>query len=104
MSGIKNSGKKTKEWEKTRAELKKKFIRWGVTTCELRLKGCYIYTHLGFAHVDKRRKLGEGEIESVILACNPCHDLIEYDPNMRSIVEKVIEARSELLRARGEVF
>lgn len=93
-------GKKTKEWIKVRAELKKKFYNWGVTSCELRMEGCWIDNALGFAHKDKRRFLSHDELYEVILICNNCHNRIECLPRdqMRAIVITAIKSREELLK------
>lgn len=90
-------GKKTKKWATTRSGLKPRFEAAGITTCELRYPGCWFNNGLGFAHAKKRRKLSEEDLEVVILACNPCHDKIEYSPNMEETVMKVIENRGVTL-------
>lgn len=100
-------GKKTKNWERVRADLKKKFWNLEVTYCELGFKGCWRDNALGFAHGDKRRFLTEDELENlVILACNPCHQKIEELPRseMREIVEKTIAKRQSLLRMKGLIL
>lgn len=73
-------GKKTREWERVRAKLKPLFQRAGITTCEFRFQGCWHDTALGFAHLRKRRNLLPGELETVALACGPCHDKLEKMP------------------------
>jgi len=74
-------GKKTKEWEKVRkTELIPQFESWGITSCEIHLEGvCWNSNALGFAHTKKRRDIKTPEdLREVVLACNPCHDIIEY--------------------------
>lgn len=93
-TGIK-PGKKTKAWDSARADLKKKFSEWGITECELKLEGCWVNNALGFAHVDKRRNLVETELTEVILACTPCHTVVEKMPHekMRELLERIINSR-----------
>jgi hypothetical protein len=101
---IKQIGKKGKIWVDARAALKKIFFGWGITTCEIRIPhDCTRDNYLGFAHVDKRKNLGHGEIMSVILACNNGHDIIEAWPatKMREYVQSIIDARTERLQKRG---
>ncbi len=79
-----------------RRNLKPKFEKAGITTCELRIHpGCMRDNWLGFAHKRKRRNLGPGELSEVIIACNPCHDAIEALPEgeMARIVTATITER-----------
>lgn len=91
------TGKKTKEWNKARLELKKQFQDWGITTCEIRLEGCRNNWSLGFAHTRKRRDVTD--LKRVVLACNPCHSKVEYfcneytGMNMEDYLESIIERR-----------
>lgn len=90
------AGKKTKAWEKARKVLKVEFERRGITSCECRLFGCWINNALSFAHIDKRRNLTTDEFKSaVVLACIPCHQIIEAWPRekMREYLEKIIKNR-----------
>ena len=100
---IKQIGKKGRAWINTRASLKKDFQRWGITSCEIRFGGCWNDNALGFAHVDKRKNLGEGELTKVVLACNPCHDVVEKWPSskMREFLEKIIKDREDWLKSKG---
>lgn len=93
--GLKSGGKKTDEWAQARKELKKVFEEKGVTTCELNYSKCWRKSALGFAHIAKRRELGIDEMKSVVLACNPCHEIIERKPHeeMRKIISDIITAR-----------
>lgn len=90
-------GKKTLEWMRVRARLKRKFAALGITACELGYIGCWKDEALGFAHGRKRRHLQGNEIEDlVILACGPCHDRIETlgPAGMLAIVQSVIAERN----------
>lgn len=67
-------------WTKQREKLKREYLKKGITTCELRLPGCWYSNALGFAHRYKRADPRcEHTFKGTILACNPCHDKIEYD-------------------------
>jgi hypothetical protein len=101
---LRQIGKKGRVWVNTRAELKKIFAGWGITTCEIRIPHqCTRDNFLGFAHAKKRKKLGPGEIWDVILACNNGHDIIEKWPaiQMETYVYSVIIARAARLRSKG---
>lgn len=92
---LNRKGKKTLEWERVRRELKARFLAAGITTCELRLPGCWRDNALGFAHSKKRREIVGDEIYEVILACNNCHDQVEIKPHeeMRNIILATIQKR-----------
>lgn len=93
---IKKAGKKSKQWIVVRRRLKIEFEAIGITSCELRYEGCAGDTMLGFAHGRKRRHLKGDELEMLtILACNNCHDKIEYlgPERMLEIVERTIQQR-----------
>lgn len=89
------TGKRTQQWEKVRRNLKPKFERAGITSCELRWPGCWKDNALGFAHAKHRRNLGPGELSIVILVCNICHDLLDKlpDEDTEHIVMKTISER-----------
>lgn len=90
------AGKRTREWERTRAKLKPRFERVGITSCEFRYQGCWRDNALSFAHVDKRRFLSAGELEAVAVACCVCHDRLDNKMSrqeMRREVERVIANR-----------
>jgi len=93
---LKRAGKRTKEWEQIRRQLKPKFERAGITTCEFRFNGCTRDWALGFAHVDKRRFLKGEQLAEVALACTPCHQLLELLPRdqMKIEIRSVINNRS----------
>lgn len=80
-------GKKTNQWNKDRAKLKVEYEYKGITTCELRFEGCWFNNALSFAHRYKRNDPRcDNTFEGTILACIPCHDIIEYD---RKLTEQV---------------
>jgi hypothetical protein len=90
------AGKRSKQWIAVRRRLKEAFEALGITSCELRYEGCRVNGMLGFAHGRKRRHLKGDELETlVVLACNPCHDNIEYlgPERMLEIVERTIQQR-----------
>jgi len=94
-------GKRTRNWEQERARLKKKFEKWGITSCELRYPNvCWRDNALGFAHAKKRRFLKPEELGIVILACSPCHDILESLPHdlMEVEVMQVIKQRQKKLK------
>ncbi|MDQ3802954.1 MAG: hypothetical protein M3416_03760 [Acidobacteriota bacterium] len=94
---LRGHGKKGRAWSSERRRLKERFYRRGIIYCELRYEGCYRDNFLGFAHARKRRKLRDGELGQVILACSHCHDLIErLSPDeMYDVVMSTIERREE---------
>lgn len=94
-TALKRLGKKGLAWEKVRRELKVRFERAGITSCEARGYGCWNDSGLGFAHKKKRRNLGPGELSEVALLCNICHDRIELLPEieMAAIVTQIIDSR-----------
>jgi hypothetical protein len=100
-SGMKRSnkrlgpGKKVNAWTNVRKSLKVEFEAMGITVCELQYEGCANDVYLGFAHAAKRRKLTPEDLDHVILACNFCHDKIEFlEPEeMKRIVDETIEGR-----------
>lgn len=80
-------GRKTKEWIKASDELEEEYLLKGITSCELRFEGCWGTQALHFAHRYKRNDPRcEHTFEGTILACNPCHQKIEYD---RDLTEKM---------------
>ena len=80
-------GKKTKQWQKIKVQLKKLFEEKGITSCEVRLEGCRNF-FLTWAHLHKRHwYLGENEIllgdfSQVLLCCVDCHQKLERDPKL----------------------
>ena len=69
-------GKKTKEWNQARKELKIIYEDKGITYCEV----CGTNSFLSFAHRYKRNDPRcEHTYEGTLLLCIPCHEKIEYD-------------------------
>lgn len=96
-------GPKGRAWRDVRNGLKTEFeFTYGITTCELRYEGCWNDDALGFAHAAKRRKLIREDLKHVILACNPCHDLLEVKPpeEMKRIVDQICQQRESMLISR----
>jgi hypothetical protein len=90
------AGRRTNDWMRVRRILSREFAAAGITSCELKLEGCWGDRALGFAHGRKRRHLKGDELQTLtILSCNICHDKIEYLPpeEMLAIVQDVIERR-----------
>ena len=77
------AGRKTKEWNRDRANLKEEYQDRGITTCEARLPGCWYNNALSFAHRYKRNDPRcEHTYKGTLLICIPCHDKIEYDTEL----------------------
>jgi len=82
-------GKKALEWLQASDELEEIYLEKGITLCELRFEGCWINSALHFAHLYKRNDPRcEHTFQGTILACNPCHQKIEYD---RDLTEKMFK-------------
>lgn len=76
---IKPIGKQGKLNMEATAGLMQTAVKLGLTTCEIKLDGCW-KTLMGFAHGKKKRKLTPLELKKFAIgACNPCHDKIEYE-------------------------
>jgi len=72
-------------------DLKRLFEDKGIMSCELNFNGCWHDNALSFAHFKKRRFYKScpellSSFYQVILCCNNCHNVIEYD---RPLTEKV---------------
>lgn len=97
---------KTEEWNTIRHnELIPQFKAWGIVTCEIGLPSCAKTRYLGFAHTKKRRDIKTPEdLRRVVLACEPCHTLIEYSciettgKPMTEYLEGIIQRREEMLK------
>ena len=90
---MKKRGKKAREWERVRAELKKAFEAAGIVRCEV----CGTDENLGFAHRLKRRHITtEAELRVVALLCNRDHDALELlgEEKMRPAIEAIIQRRA----------
>lgn len=95
-SPLRRAGKKTREWERVRRQLKKRFMAANITRCEVKLPQCWHDDGLSFAHGKKRRFLTDNELsELVVLACPPCHTFLEGRTHdaMLAIVEDIIKTR-----------
>lgn len=85
-------GKRGKQWEATRAKLKVRFERAGITDCEL----CGSNFALGFAHRAPRRNITtQDELKTVALLCASCHDATDNRGHrvMHDTVTRIIESR-----------
>jgi len=103
---------KVDEWNEIREELKERFTRAGILSCELEMKNCTGADNFGFtwsfAHSLKRIEISKDELErakeirEVVYACGTCHYAIEVVGNkdredgqltMAEIVRSVISRR-----------
>lgn len=101
---------KDEEWDRIRSELKERFAKAGIISCELRYDCCirsYNFGHKwSFAHSLKRDQiisakfnpeLREIQLREVIYACQECHMVIEKLGNrenkMYNIVMDIISKR-----------
>lgn len=89
------AGRKVREWDKVRAELKEECERLGIRSCEIRLPKCTGALYTGFAHSKKRRNIVGDELREACLACSNCHAIIEAKPEkeMSAIVRAVLAER-----------
>lgn len=98
-------GKQTAENLTSNARLKVRFAALGITSCELfgfLVHDCTRDNYLTWAHGRKRRKLLEGELDTlVILACQNGHNAIEFlqPEEMLAIVQDAIERRGSNAKA-----
>ena len=97
--GLNKIGKKGKANLEANVELKATSQKLGITTCEIKLNGCWNEIH-GFAHGKKRIDLTPEELKKFAIGgCNPCHEKIEYDcekwtgMTMEQFVRMTIENR-----------
>lgn len=94
-----SAGKRTKAWIDGRAELKKKFAAWGITSCEIKLEGCLKDNFLGFAHTIRRVAIGTENIadpSKVVLACQQCHTTVDLEMRHKEsteLLESIVKAR-----------
>jgi hypothetical protein len=89
------AGKRTREWQLLREQLKPRFEAVRITECEFNYTGCWHDNGLTFAHLRKRRNLQHGELGKVALACVSCHSKLELmpEPLMTVTVLQVINRR-----------
>ncbi len=70
---MRSRGRKTVQWERVRRELKKRFERVGITSCEIRLPQCWKGYALAFCHTKRRADIKSiSELERVVLGCAAC--------------------------------
>ena len=80
-------------------KLDKIYKERGIDECEIRMFGCWINKHVNYAHRHKRfwyksRPELLSEFNETILACNNCHQKIEYNGEL---TEKLfVELRDKL--------
>lgn len=91
-------GKKKSSWESERQQLKKEYQTKGITSCELRLPGCWRDNALSFAHRHKRAWYLShpellGKFNQTLLACIPCHTQIEFN---KKLTEELFEIKRGL--------
>jgi uncharacterized protein YpbB len=93
---VPQEGKKVKQWTDIRGELKKSFAKAGITSCEVRFVGCWRDNALTFAHLDKRRRLTKDDLYKVVLACIPCHTVVEAwnHEDMGKYLQLIIDKRN----------
>lgn len=76
--------------KKANAILKQKFLGAGITRCER----CGTDSFLSFAHKLKRRYMNTVEelsdINTALLLCIPCHNLIEYNKEQCELLFKTL--------------
>lgn len=93
-------GKKGREWQGARKQLKLFFENATIMECELKYENCTKDDFLTWAHSLKRRYIdrnsGRGDqLLECILACQNCHQRIEFLPKeqMEQIVLEIIKNR-----------
>ena len=92
---IRKIGKKGRASLSAVAQMKVDFKKMGIVSCEVRFDPCWDTQALSFAHPDKRRFLKPEDLTTAILACVPCHTIIEQWPRekMRAFVMEIIAKR-----------
>lgn len=100
---------KDEEWKLVREELKPRFVRAGITSCEAELKGCIKSYNFGFgwtfAHSLKRMKITPEKVDrikrakemrEVIYCCVSCHQQLEamIPDEMKNIIKTIISNRT----------
>lgn len=89
---------RTAQWAQSRQKLWELYRNKGINTCELRLNDrCTFYYSKGFAHRHKRRWYYDkpdllGDFSHTIMACNSCHNIIEYN---KALTEEVFKQLRE---------
>lgn len=75
------------EQNKRKENLKFEYSAKGIKTCEIKLPICMYNNFLAFAHKEKRWKYIKRPkdlwtFKETILACQPCHDILEPNKNL----------------------
>ncbi|CAN5117018.1 hypothetical protein BH09PAT1_BH09PAT1_6540 [soil metagenome] len=96
---------KDEEWERIREELKHRFAKVGILSCELQYEGCIHSYNFGykwsFAHSLKREQIApaklnpelrEIQMRDVIYACQDCHMIIEKLGNRENKMYDIVTA------------
>lgn len=89
-------GKRTKLWNKYRAELKKEFAARGIVRCEI----CGTDFGLSFAHSKKRKDIyTEQDWKECALLCIPDHEVFERmpPPEMTVGIREIINRRNYVI-------
>lgn len=85
-SRLRRKGKRGLAWDRTRAKLKVRFERAGLTRCEV----CGTDNALGFSHSKPRRMIAtQADLEEVALLCNADHH--EADSHGHERQEQIIK-------------
>lgn len=100
---------KTEVWYRVmHEEIIPQFDKWGIRVCEIKTDYCKQTMYLGFAHTKKRRDIHTPEdLRRVVLACQPCHEIVEYKcqatygVSMTEYLDRIIQKRNELLQKQG---
>lgn len=91
-------GKRTKINIEANKILKKIYQENGITSCELRLEGCWGSNWLSFAHRKKRIEYYKcpeklSDFNETILACVPCHMKIEGNKELTEYYFKKLRCK-----------
>lgn len=91
-TAMKRAGKKTREWENVRKEIKGRFLLADITSCEV----CGSDFCLSFAHRKPRRYCDKEELYKVALLCQEHHQHCDSKGHdyMFNFVNSIIEKRS----------
>lgn len=93
---MKKVGKRTLTWQALWRKLKPAFVLAGITTCEIRYRGCWFDQGLTPAHSLKRRNATTPELlAEVVIGCLHCHRIAELlkEAEMAAVVRGIIAAR-----------
>lgn len=93
---LKKIGKKGIESLDEVKQSKKDFEAVGIITCEIKFeKICWNNNALSFAHLKKRRHLDAETRKKKVLACVPCHQVVEawHEAKMEAFLQGIIDRR-----------